>query len=187
MKIASPRSLALLATALLASAAQGAISLEVTGGNGSPLTITLLESVTYTIAPGAPEDNFPIFVIDEATTGTPFDSNVTGTMTFSINDGDLQSFIYLSGGVNAADLTANDIYFYRGELLLEEGDTITLHAGYLTTASAVNAVPAGGSSFESFMINNMGTRITGDAVPEPSAAALLGLGAAGFVLRRRRK
>ncbi len=187
MKIASPRSLALLATALLASAAQGAISLEVTGGNGSPLTITLLESVTYTIAPGAPDDNFPIFVIDEATTGTNFSSNVTGSMTFSINDGDLQSFIYMSGGVNASDLTANDIYFYRGALQWEEGDTITLHAGYLTTTIAVGAVPAGGSSFESFMINSSGSKITGDAVPEPSAAALLGLGAAGFVLRRRRK
>ena len=39
MKTASPRSLALLASALLASAAQGAISLEVTGGTGRVVAV----------------------------------------------------------------------------------------------------------------------------------------------------
>ena len=73
-------------------AVQAQANLVFSGGNGTPLQITLLQSVSYTINNGNwVLDGGPFFIFDE--TGNPFLLNtqsVTGNLTFSIN-GELHS------------------------------------------------------------------------------------------------
>src|SRR4028118_744809 len=87
------------------------------GGNGSPLTITLQQSVTYTINNSNCSAGGPVFIFDEA--GNPFLGAflpVTGTMTFFINGGTAQPITAAASGVTTANnISPNDIFVFGAQ------------------------------------------------------------------------
>lgn len=190
MKFILPRpgTLALLAT-LLASAAQGAVTLSISGGSGTPLNFTLLQSITYTVVEEEEEESMAPLFIFEGTAGssTYLAGNLTGDITFSINGIGNYPITQIFSGHTGGDMTADDIYLYGGLYPLNTGDVITISAGTLTTTESLpDAVPAlSGGIAESFLTDGNGVRISPNAVPEPSAA-LLGATCIVGLLRRRR-
>ncbi len=147
-------------------AVQAQANLTFSGGNGAPLSITLLEPVTYTInstactTTGLPAATGPSFVFDEA--GNPFLNSfpsVTGNITFSINGGAAQPITTAnSGRATSNDRTPNDIYVFGNTQSLSINSTVVLFAGTITTTANIAAAPPASGSFTTFITNNFGTR-----------------------------
>lgn len=138
------------------SAAQAQANLTFSGGNGSPLTITLEHSVTYTInnsqcAGGIPG---PFFIFEEV--GNPFPgccSSVTGGITFSINGGAAQPITNAQSGFTNNNVSRNDFYVLGSTTSLPTGSTIVLSPGTITTGNVPGPPPANGS-YATFITNS---------------------------------
>src|SRR3978361_226495 len=127
----------LLGAGLLASPslrAQNQAALTFTGGNNTPLTLTLAVPVTYTIT--ASGTNGPLFVLQNI--ANDFHNNqpaVTGSLSYSINGGSLQSITVLSPGrANTLnDLHPTDWYLFGNNAFtgttFQLGDVVTLFSG----------------------------------------------------------
>lgn len=187
----TPRGLALAATAavLATGSAQAAVTAQFTGGNGTPLSLTLADPIVFVVGPGVSEYvNQVVFVFDAASLGGAVSGNLTGNITYSINGGPSIPLMGMINGVNMNSFTTDDIFIPAAPgnpVQLEAGDEITLSAGTITTLNNVTINPSSATSFNFFVTQASGVPI-GGSIPEPSAMALLGLGAAGFFLRRRR-
>jgi hypothetical protein len=132
--------------AISISAAFGQANLTFSGGNGTPLSITLQQSVSYTITSACPSS--PIFIFDEA--GNPFNFSFPpgiSTMTFSINGGTSRPITNANSGFSGDSVTTpNDIYVYGSAPGTAIGNTVVLSAGtYTTTGNVAAAKPADGS------------------------------------------
>ncbi len=148
-------------------AVEAQANLTFSGGNGTPLTITLLNPVTYTINNTActtillPATTGPLFVFDEA--GNPFLNNFqsvtnTSTIRFSINGGAAQPITMENSGRPGNDRTTNDIYAFGNVQSLPINSTVVLSAGTITTTANFAAAPPANGSFSTFITNNFGTR-----------------------------
>ncbi len=157
-----------IALVIYIPAVQAQANLTFSGGNNTPLTITLLNPVTYTInntactTTGLPATTGPAFLFDEA--GNPFFNtfrNVTSTSTirYSINMGTPQLITTANSGRAAVnDRTENDIYVFGNTQSLPINSTVVLSPGTITiTGNFSGALPANGS-FSTFITNNFGTR-----------------------------
>lgn len=162
-------------------AAQAQANLTFSGGNGAPLSITLLNPVTYTINNTActtillPATTGPLFVFDEA--GNPFSNTfqsvtTTSTIRFSINGGASQPITTTNSGRPGNDRTTNDIYAFGNTQSLSINSTIVLSPGTITTTANIAAAPPANGSFPTFITNNFGTRCSTISAAPPTAATV---------------
>lgn len=162
--------------------AQAQAHLTFSGGNGTPLSITLQQSVTYTINSSlCSSGNGSVFVFDEAGTFSSSDRPpVTGTITFSINGGAAQTFNQIGSDVNLGNVTTNDIYLLGTFQSVSNGSTVTLSAGTLTTTNNVAVAPFANGSFTTFIVGSLATRCSANGVAVTPTAASVSI--AGRVL-----
>lgn len=155
-------------------AVEAQADLTFSGGNGTPLSITLQRAITYTINNTQCAASGPIFVFDEA--GNPFGSGalITGSITYSFNGGAAQPITNTNSGVIAADVTPNDIFVYGSLAGVSSGSTVVLSAGTVTTTANVGAAPPANGSFATFLTNGNGVRCSanGVAAASPTAATV---------------
>ncbi|HEX8287106.1 MAG TPA: VCBS repeat-containing protein, partial [Pyrinomonadaceae bacterium] len=146
---------AIIVLAIYIPVVHGQANLTFSGANGTPLTITLQQSVTYTINnPNC--TNGPIFVFDGAGSfpSVGGDQVVSGTMSFSINGGSAQLINKTGSNSSAGVLTPNDIYALRNPLVpISNGDVVVLNAGSYTTANNISGPPPANGSFPTFITN----------------------------------
>lgn len=163
-----------IALAVYIPVTRGQAALTFSGGNNTPLSISLQQSVLYTITDSDCSTGGPIFVFDEA--GNPFSGSgptVTGTILYSINGGTAQPILVANSGVAASDVTANDIFVYGNFSGISNGSTVILSAGTITTNGNVAAVPPPNGSFSTFLTSDTGIRCSSNGVPiAPSAASV---------------
>jgi hypothetical protein len=160
--------------------AQAQANLTFSGGNGTPLSITLRQSVTYTVnnTQCAPVISSPVFVFDEV--GNPFLNNFasfTGTITFSINGGTAQSIIAGNSGFVNGNITANDIYVFGNTPGVPNGSTVVLSAGTITTSGNVASAPPADGSFTTFLTGQASLQCSTNGVamsPTAATAAVSG-------------
>ncbi len=176
-----------VASVLVSGSARGQANLTFSGGNGSPLSLTLSQPVVYTITTGFNVGPFFIF----QNVGDPFHhlgSTVVGNIRFTINGGASQVLYTMNSGENVGVVTANDLYIYGDEPGANAGDAILLSAGTLTTLANVAAPPPANRSYTTFITDGSGNLVStnGIAIPEPRSAALLVAGGVGFLFLVRR-
>jgi hypothetical protein len=157
-------------------AVQAQAKLTFSGGNGTPLQITLQQSVSYTIinsnCGGA--GNGPIFLFDEV--GNLLSSSfreVTGTISSSINSGTPQLIDGAQTGGNVNDVTMNDLrLFSSARPGVSSGNTVVLSAGtVITTGFNFAGAPPAGGNYNTFITNSVGIRCS-NIVSAPTAATV---------------
>ena len=174
-----------LAFVFTAPAAHAQANLTFSGGSGSPLTLSLAAPVTYTVTSAG--STSPLFLFQGV--GNLFGGsrpNITGTISYRINNGAIQSFSTINSGFNTPnDLKTNDVYIFGSFPGVSVNDIVTLSSGTLTTTSKVAAAPPASGSFTTFLFasgSNDGARISNNGVsvavaaPEPGSLSLLGMG-----------
>lgn len=174
------------------AAVQAQANLTFEGGNGTPLSITLHQSVVYTInSTVCSSTSSLIFAFDEA--GNPFSNTggreVTGTISFSVNGGNPQQFAFINSGYPLpADLTPNDLYIFNYPLgnQLSPGDIVVLNPGTLTTTTSdiPGAKPAN-SSYPTFITNGSGARCSNNGVAAGTTAASVSVSGRVLINDRR--
>lgn len=164
--------------------ARGAAILSFSGGNGTPLKLTLAAPVAYTITSSTPALSGPYFVFQNVGNvfAGGFDSAGSSTLTYSVDGGPPQSLTSLGNNLtpNPVDLTS--LGTQTGATV---GSIVRLNAGTFTSSVNVAAAPPLNGSYNTFVIDNNGAAHSGFGVtvPEPQSALLLASGAVGLLLR----
>ncbi len=193
MKIKS--SLIALAALALSSFAQASISITGNPADGTGI-FSIDQDITFTISASGSADLivFKNFVLESD--GTQTGVGLTGNCTFELNGVPTIASVY---GISdnevshVADISPVDGYFYFSGVGVKPGDTLTIKACSFAVPEigAFNPDAVGGFDGEVFIADTYGrarSTITQlDAVPEPSAFLIFGLGAVGIVVRRRGK
>jgi hypothetical protein len=151
---------AIIALVIYTSAIYGQAKLTFSGGNNSKLSITLTQPVTYSITNSNCSSATLFFVFDE--TGNPFlntSSNVTGTITYSVNGGAPQPFTFAASGSTSNEVSTNDIYLNNSNTSgAPNTSTVVLSAGTITTSNNIIAPPPANGSYTTFITNISGNR-----------------------------
>ena len=166
------------------------------GGDGTPLTITVPQDIAFTAT--SPGVKNPVFRIKG--TGVPGDDknvspNLSGTAAFTI-EGDIRSISELATISNNYDPTSifypfmGDIYFFSYSAPPSNEDSVVLLAGtIITEENFAPEAPADGA-YDIYLVDNFSQPISpaGVAIPEPSTFALLaGVAIFGAALLRHRR
>ena len=192
--VAAACSFAVLALATPRAHAQA--SLTFSGGNGTPLTLNLASSVSYTVTATVDTNLAPYFLFKNIP-NVPLGYGASGssTITFRINGGTSQSInTFFSGVSTSGEVGRNDILLLGQLPGVTVGDIVTLASGTLTTNINAETRPANGS-YETYLVRgNDFTRISANGVavaaPEAGSASLILGGSVAFlsmvVLRKQR-
>ncbi|HEX9929258.1 MAG TPA: carboxypeptidase-like regulatory domain-containing protein [Pyrinomonadaceae bacterium] len=177
---------AVFVLAIFIPAVQAQAYLTFEGGNGAPLTITLQQTVTYTINNSNCSGGGPVFIFDGA--GDPFQGlflPVTGTITFFINGGTAQPITSAASGVTANNISPNDIFIFGAQTGAPNGSTIVLNAGtVMTTSNAAGPTPANGS-YPTFITEGNGVQCSENGIATGVTAASVSI--SGRVLTNSRR
>jgi hypothetical protein len=193
MKIKS--SLIALAGLALSSFAQASISITGNPADGTGI-FSINQDITFNISSSGSADLivFKNFVL--ASDGTQTGIGLTGNFTFELNGVPTIASVYGisdNEAVQVADIAPVDGYFYFTGVGVKPGDTLTIKACSFAVPEigAFNPDAVGDFDGEVFIADTYGvahSTITQlDAVPEPSAFLMVGLGAVGVLVRRRGK
>lgn len=163
--------------------AQAQARLKFSGGGGTPLTVTLENTVTYTLTSNCASG--PIFVFqnvgriflfspDFPANGDPAFPFATGNISYRINGGAAQFVDQEVNGIAAASVNKPDFGFYRGgQPGATAGSTIVLSPGTITTTTNVSGTPPTGSNlYPTFITNASGVRC--DAAVTAAAVSISG-------------
>jgi hypothetical protein len=179
----------LAACALLAfaGAARAAAILSFSGGNGTPLALTLNLPVSYTIN-AAPTGSEPFFLFKSVGNVLGSQQGLSGSISYSVNGGSAHAITAENSGVATGIIAANDLYFFGTSSTLANGDVVTLTGGTVTTTGNVASAPPAGGSFATLLTDSNGAQVStaGITVPEPTTWGLLCLGATALLRCRRR-
>lgn len=190
------RSASSLARAL-PQTAHAQANLTFTGGSGTPLTVTLATPITYTVTQ-ALNDRL-IFAFDAVGGGNFGFSSVTGTLSYRINNGAINTIGFLGNGSTLGDITADYLLLYNESTstILSVNDTVTLTSGTIATNGNIAAARPANVTFTTFLVRSSGGgRVstngvaTINAVPEPGEWATMGMagaGLCGLMVRARRQ
>jgi hypothetical protein len=176
----------LLVFVIYIPAVSGQANLTFSGGNGTPLTVTLQQAVSYTITNTQCDSNTgPIFTIDEA--GNPLNGtrSAVGTITFSINGGAAQPITVVRSGTNFGNFTTNDLWVYGNLPNLANGSTVVLSAGTITTTSNVAAAPPANGNFTTFINGGTGVLCSTNGVAVIPTAASVSISGRVFASSKR--
>ncbi len=176
------------AFAFISSAHAGTVQVNFSGGSGTPLTITLPQSVSYTVVTG-PSTLEVTFVFQG--TGNMFSGTVGagGSLSFTRNAGspfpinDAQQF-------NAPPFTLNDLSLYASTFpvtAINVNDVFLLSAGSVTTTTNIAAAAPASGLYSTILTDGAGHKMgDGTAVPEPGDYNHNGIvDAADYVLWRK--
>jgi hypothetical protein len=179
-----------LTTFFFGHVAYGQADLTFSGGNGTPLTIDLLDPLTFTINTTAVDA--PLFVFEGTTdvAGTDPTQDAASTITYSVDGGLPQPIFAAVFGESGGSLTADNFFIAGSAQGITAGDTITLSAGTVTTVSDFSGAPLANGVYPAFISDGTNAGFDGVAAPEPSVWAALVAGMVfliPFVRRRRRE
>ncbi|MBC8135508.1 MAG: PEP-CTERM sorting domain-containing protein [Fibrella sp.] len=180
-----------------APGAHAQANLTFSGGNGTPITLTLADPITYTINVPYSGSGFSGFAMQNAgnlfngSSGAPLSS----TLTYSINGGGPLTMAYVGSGFGGLGSFSGDDTFFGGpNVTFVLGDIVTLTSGSITGSVSFSGPPPAPGSFTTFLFDGGLNRISANGVagtvvvPEPCSLALLGIGAlplVGMMMRRR--
>ena len=192
--------LALASLVALTLPTASAVPVTFSGGNGTPLNMTLLQPVTYTITAGLAGELRFVFEDTGNFASGPENSvtQATSDINFTINAGipgdpmnRLGSLIPSDPVIPSDPITPNDLFVFNASSLnaVLIGDTVVLSAGTLTTASAdgpisIPQAPPVGTDFSTFIVGHLdpvSVRISGPgtvgsvSVPDSLSTLWLGL------------
>jgi len=181
--------LSTLAAAFLCAAAHGQAMLSFSGGNGTPITLTLAQPINYTITLNTAAGNAPFFLFEGVGNFFPGSFlSVTGSIVFTINAGAPQSINTLNSGFLGGAITPDDIFLFGGFPAFAAGDLVTLSAGTLTTTNNFAGAPPAGGLFNTVIIGGVIPISTfGTPVPEPGSVTLAVVAGLGLLVLARRR
>ena len=168
------------------------------GGNGTPLTVTLESDLQFPVTQTITDNGGAIIFYDNTafSTSQAFQQSISAVVSGLVLTDSRTGIIPAMTGrsYDGCASTYNNIFFYgyftaTRTCDIQVGDVLTLSAGSATTLGAFDSpTPTPSDSF--VVENNYGTQIgagTFAPVPEPSTMALAALGGASLLLFRRRK
>lgn len=165
---------AFIVLAVYTPAVHGQANLTFSGGNGTPLTTTLQNTLTYTIINNAcadPSALGPFFVFDGAGPNVIGGNRaVTGNITFSINGGNAAAITNIGSGFVNSSLSGDEIYIYGNRPGVSSG-TVVLSPGTITTTTNVASQAPASRSYTTFIINDQGVRCS-NVLLVPTAASV---------------
>jgi len=175
----------IIAIASLTGGTNAAVT-AITSGTGAAGDITITLPPINFAATSAFAGGLLALVFDEAQpAGTADYSSFTGP---NLGGGNVSTY-QMAGSVFGA-VTANDpIVATFSALPFSISDTVSFAGGTISmTAPTIGLEVFPSGSYEVFLVDGFGTRLSanGVAVPEPSSSLLVGLATLGFVSRRRR-
>jgi hypothetical protein len=183
----------LFVSAIYVPAVHGQVNLTFSGGNNTPLQITLQQSVTYTTTTSncVGVANGPLFVFDGVGNLLGGYREVTGgtvPITYSINGG--ASIFIDSAQTNSSagnNVTADDLLLYSlSRPGVSSGDMVVLSAGtVITTGFNYAGAPPAAGSFPTFLTNQSGVRCSENGVAAGTTAASVSIN--GRVLTNSRR
>ncbi|MDQ6765607.1 MAG: PEP-CTERM sorting domain-containing protein [Verrucomicrobiota bacterium] len=179
------------AIVLVSGSAYGQANLTFAGGSGSPFSLTLNQPVVFTITSALANGNGPAFVFKNVGSN-PFGNNITpmtGTITFSINNGAAQTVNMGNSGFAIGTITANDLYIFGALPGASVGNVIRLNSGTLTTTGNVPGLRPANGSYTTVITDGSGVLSSTNGVavvPEPQSVALLVAGGLGLLVAVRR-
>jgi hypothetical protein len=159
--------------------------IDVSGGNGSPFTLTFANDITF-VATADASDATENILIEGLTTATLMDGGSGSGLSNTINGTpySLPDFITQSTFL----VLYNDLGGYTGTIVA--GDTIVLKAGTYASDSSVSFALNGSGYYTLELVDSsMGIiSTTATSVPESAQyASVLGLAAFGALFMRRRE
>ncbi len=151
--------------------------LTFTGGEGSPLSVTLNLPLSFLITTAG--DASPVLIFQGV--GNLFGQggiDVTGDITFSINGGDPQNLDSAGSGFPDGAFHANDLYFYGNLSSLAVNNTVVISAGTLTTTGDFGELAPASGLYSAILADAASSNQISDGlepVPEPATWATAGL------------
>jgi hypothetical protein len=139
--------------AVAAPLARAEIDLSFSGGDGTPLSVTVVTPLVYVIT-GPTDPDAPYFIfkgvgnfLDDS-----FPSVASSTITYSVDGGPTMSVDIENVGATAGSVSADDFYLFPSVLPgVSTGDTVILYPGTITTADAVAALAPANGLYQSFI------------------------------------
>lgn len=149
--------------------------LTFSGSGGSQFSVTLQNTVTYTIG-STPCTNASIFVFKGVGTpqsaADPAFQDVTGNITFTVNGGAATPINTQANQFTVNEVMPNDLVLYNAPFSsLPANSTIVLSPGTVTTVNNINGTLPANGSFDTFIVNSNGVRCA--SAVTPTAASVL--------------